>query len=255
MAFLASQISLFSGESPVAPFLWLILLLGVGSLVLGAARFLFLISSSLPNAEFFMDEVCSLLTKDAYEASMKLCDEQKKAAAVTVIRAGINEIGKGIIAIRQSMEETSGRAVTRLQSRTDGLAVAAWLAVVLGAAGAIWGMAAGLYELGRPEFTGIGRASFLAIRLSQAGFVAVLGILVGTLSLLLHRICLTLASTIIRQINAFSLRVNNIMVEKTSKVHKYHLAASQIKEGVGLHISRTGIKVFSDNKLIKEIVI
>jgi hypothetical protein len=45
----------------------------------------------------------------------------------------------------------------------------------------------------------------------------------------------------------------NALVERSFKTHKYHISAAQLKEGVGLHITHNNIKIFTDNKMIKEI--
>jgi hypothetical protein len=57
---------------------------------------------------------------------------------------------------------------------------------------------------------------------------------------------------IIDEIDEYSLRLGNAMVEKGYKTKKYHISASELKEGIGLHVTANRIKVFTDNKLIKE---
>ncbi|MBN1309658.1 MAG: hypothetical protein JXA18_17185, partial [Chitinispirillaceae bacterium] len=58
---------------------------------------------------------------------------------------------------------------------------------------------------------------------------------------------------IIDQIDEYSLRLVNVLVERSYQTQKYHISAAQLKEGVGLHVTRNNIKIFTDNKMIKEI--
>jgi biopolymer transport protein ExbB len=201
-----------------------------------------------------MSEVITLLKKEAYEASLKLCDEQKTAAVVTVVRAGLNEVGKGIYHIQQCMEEATLQTIPRLKARTGWLAIIALTISLTGLMGTVWGIMASLAAAGKPEAVGA-KTLIFALNLSQSLFPFFISLLLSVFFLLLYYGYRTVAEKIVFQINEYSVQVFNHMAEKASKVHKFHIAASQLKEGVGLHVSPNNIKVFSDNKLIKEVVI
>jgi hypothetical protein len=57
----------------------------------------------------------------------------------------------------------------------------------------------------------------------------------------------------IDQIDEYSLRLVNALVERSYKTQKYHFSVAQLKEGIALHVTHNNIKVFTDDKMIKEI--
>ena len=60
---------------------------------------------------------------------------------------------------------------------------------------------------------------------------------------------------IIDDIDEHSLKLANLLSERSYRVHKYHISTAQLKDGVGIHVMHNNVKIFTDNNLIKEITL
>jgi hypothetical protein len=107
--------------------------------------------------------------------------------------------------------------------------------------------------VGRPGIDAAQKSELLANGIATAMNSTFTGLTVAITAIMIYSFLKAKSTRIIDELDEHSLRVMNSLVERSFKTHKYHISAAQLKEGVGLHITHNNIKIFTDNKMIKEI--
>lgn len=236
-------------------FMWIILSVAVAGLVVAIERFFFLTSRNTYRVELFVKDVLGFIQKDDIASAQKLVEKSGKIALGQVLRDALKEAGSGAERIRNAVDEATSRIIPQLEKRTGFLGTIGNITTLLGLMGTIYGIIIALAAVGKPGIDPAERSALLANGISAAMSTTYLGLLIAIPSIALYTFLRSKTQNIINQIDQNSLRLVNVLVERSYKTHKFHIAASQLKDGVGLHVTHNNIKIFTDNQLIKEITI
>ena len=174
-------------------------------------------------------------------------------AVAQVLRAGLSEANSGVTRIRNTIEEALLKIIPQLEKRTNYLAVIGNVSTLLGLLGTVYGLIMSFAAVGRPGIDAIQKSELLASGIATAMNSTFSGLSVAITSIMVYAFLKSKTQRILDMLDEYSLRVTNALVEKSFRTSKYHISASQIKEGVGLHIRHNNVKIFTDNKLIKEV--
>jgi biopolymer transport protein ExbB/TolQ len=216
-------------------------------------RFLYLMSKSGFRSEMFIRDVLSMVQKDDVGSAINLCVKGKRMALAGVIKAGLDEANTGAERIRNAIDEAMLKVIPLLEKRTGYLAVIGNVATLLGLLGTVYGLIMSFAAVGRPGIDAAQKSELLASGIATAMNSTFTGLSVAITAIMIYAFLKAKTQRIIDELDEYSVRVLNALIEKSFKTHKYHISASQLKEGVGLHVTHNNIKIFTDNKLIKEI--
>ena len=253
MEFFTKLLHAFTPQSDAFLFMWAILITGMFSLSIIIERFIYLTAKSGFRTEGFIREVLSLIQKDDVPSAIKVCQRGKRMTLGQVIKAGLDEANTGAERIRNSIDEAMLKSIPLLEKRTGYLAVIGNVATLLGLLGTVYGLIMSFAAVGRPGIDAAQKSELLASGIATAMNSTFCGLTVAISSIMVYAFLKSKTQKIIDELDEYSIRVLNALIEKSFKTHKYHISASQLKEGVGLHVTHNNIKIFTDNKLIKEI--
>jgi biopolymer transport protein ExbB len=253
MEFLTKLLHAFSPQSDAFLFMWAILVTGVFALSIIIERFFYLTSKSGTRSEMFIRDILSMVQKDDVGSAISLCGKGKRMALASVVKAGLDEANTGAERIRNAIDEAMLKIIPVLEKRTGYLAVIGNVATLLGLLGTVYGLIMSFAAVGRPGIDAAQKSELLASGIATAMNSTFTGLSVAITSIMIYAFLKSKTQKIIDELDEYSVRVLNALIEKSFKTHKYHISASQLKEGVGLHVTHNNIKIFTDNKLIKEI--
>ncbi len=253
MEFVTKLLHAFSPQSDAFLFMWAILVVGVFSVSVIVERFIYLQRKSGRKSESFIRDILQDILKDDVDSAIRICDKGKRMALANVIKAGLDEANTGAERIRNAIDEAMLKIIPLLEKRTGYLAVIGNVATLLGLLGTVYGLIMSFAAVGRPGIDAAQKSELLASGIATAMNSTFTGLSVAIVSIMVYAFLKAKTTRIIDELDEYSVRVLNSLIEKSFKTHKYHISASQLKEGVGLHITHNNIKIFTDNKLIKEI--
>lgn len=255
MSFFSMFLYSFNPSQAGFEFMWIILAGGVFAIAISIERFIFLNSKSLFKADVFVRNVIDYIEKDDVASSVKLLDRAKSKALSQVLQAGVEEISSGAERIRNAVDEATMRVIPQLEKRTSFLGTIGNIATLLGLMGTIYGLIIAFAAVGKPGIDPAEKSTLLAQGIAAAMNTTYLGLLIAIPCITLYTIFRNKTQSLIDQIDQYSLKLVNVLVERSYRTHKYHIKTSDLKDGVGLHVTHNNIKIFTDNKLIKEISI
>jgi biopolymer transport protein ExbB len=255
MEFVTKLIHAFNPSSDAFLFMWSILIVAVFSLSIILERTFYLMGRSGYKAELFIKNILSSIQKDDVPSAVKLCEKAKKMALAQVVKAGLDQVNSGAERIRNSIDESMLKIIPDLEKRTGYLAVIGNVATLLGLLGTVYGLIMSFAAVGRPGIDAAQKSELLAAGIATAMNSTFSGLSVAITAIMIYALIKAKTQKIIDEIDEYSLRIVNALVEKSYKTHKYHISVSQLKEGVGIHVTHNNIKIFTDNKLIKEVTI
>ena len=255
MEFVTKLIHSFNPSSDAFLFMWSILTVAVFSLTIIIERFMYLKGRSNAETEAFVSEVLSDIQKDNIPAALRRCEENTHTSISGIIKAGLEQVNFGADRIRNTIDEAMLKTVPELEKRTGYLAVIGNVATLLGLLGTVYGLIMSFAAVGRPGIDAAQKSELLAAGIATAMNSTFTGLSVAITAIMVFALIKSKTQKIIDELDEYSLRVVNALVEKSFKTHKYNISTAQIKEGVGIHVTHNNIKVFADNKLIKEITI
>ena len=253
MEFVTKLIHAFNPSSDAFIFMWAILIVAVFSLSIIIERVTYLMSRSGFKAELFIKNILSSIQKDDVPSAVTLCGKAKKMALAQVVKAGLDQVSFGAERIRNSIDEAMLKIIPDLEKRTGYLAVIGNVATLLGLLGTVYGLIMSFAAVGRPGIDAAQKSELLAAGIATAMNSTFSGLSVAITAIMIYALIKAKTQKIIDEIDEYSLRIVNALVEKSYKTHKYHISVSQLKEGVGIHVTHNNIKIFTDNKLIKEV--
>jgi len=253
MSFMMMFLRSFNPSQAGWEFMWVILASGVFGLAIMIERFVFLTGRTSRRSEAFVKDVLARIQADDIPAALSLCTHKGKSALAQVVKAGLNAAGGGAEGIRNAVDEMTLRVIPQLEKRTGFLGTIGQVATLLGLMGTIYGLIIAFAAVGRPGIEPAEKASLLAQGIAAAMNTTYLGLLIAIPAIAIYTFFKSKTQRMIDEIDEYSLRLVNVLAERSYKPHKYHIAATQLKEGVGLHVTHNNIKIFTDNKLVKEI--
>jgi biopolymer transport protein ExbB/TolQ len=215
-------------------------------------RLIYLFMRKGYHTEAFMKRIMKHVQADEIDAAIKLCDKVDGMSLARVVKAALSEVHNGAERVRNTIDEVMLKVVPKLEKRTNHLAMLSNVATLLGLMGTIYGLILSFAAVGKPGIDPAEKATLLAQGISAAMFTTYLGLLIAIPTVMVFSFFKSTSQQIIDEIDEYSLRLGNVLSEKGYKTKKYHISAGEIKEGIGLHVTANRIKVFTDNRLIKE---
>lgn len=236
-------------------FMWAILIIGVFGVAIAFERIVYLFIRSGFKSELFIRDIMNYVQKDDIPSALRLCSKAGRMALAEVIKAGLEQAKAGTENIRNAIDEITLKVIPNLEKRTNYLAMIGNVATLVGLMGTIYGLILSFAAVGKPGIDPAEKATLLASGISAAMYTTLLGLLVAIPAIMLFSFFKSKTQKIVDQIDEQSFRLVNALIESSMKIQKYHINAAEVKEGIGLHVSQNSIKVYTDNKLIKEITL
>ncbi|OGS34213.1 MAG: hypothetical protein A2293_14185 [Elusimicrobia bacterium RIFOXYB2_FULL_49_7] len=253
MSFVQKFLFSFSPTEPGYGFMWVLLMMFVFAIALMIERGIFLIRRGSFKANPFMEQILSAIMKENIADGIKTCDSREGIALARVIKAGLENASNGAERIRNAIEEATLHVVPELEKRTNYLAMLANVSTLVGLMGTIYGLILSFAAVGAPGIDPAQKSTLLAQGISAAMNTTLAGLGIAIPCIMIFTLFHNKTQKIIDDIDEHSLKLANILTERSYRVHKYHISTAQLKEGVGIHVTHHNIKVFTDNNLIKEI--
>ncbi len=245
----------FNPSSDAFLFMWAILVVAVFCLAIVIERLFYLAGRSGHKTELFTKDILVSIQNDDTPSAVKLCSKAKNMALAQVVKAGLDQVNFGAERIRNSIDEAMLKIIPQLEKRTGYLAVIGNVATLLGLLGTVYGLIMSFAAVGRPGIDAAQKSELLAAGIATAMNSTFSGLSVAITAIMIYAVIKSKTQKIIDDIDEHSLRIVNALVEKSYKTHKYHISVAQLKEGVGIHVTHNNIKIFTDNRLIKEVTI
>ena len=253
MTFFTKFVHSFNFSEPGMSYMWVILSVGVFGIAISIERLIYLTIKSGFKTELFIKDILKHIQKDDLAVALGMCAKAGRMALAEVIKAGLDYAKMGADQIRNSIDEATLKVIPKLEKRTNYLATIANIATLLGLMGTIYGLIISFAAVGKPGIDAAEKSTLLASGISAAMYTTLLGLTIAIPCLVIFSFFKSKTQKIIDEIDEYSFRLVNALVEKSYKVQKYHISAAQLKEGIGLHVTHNNIKIFTDNKLVKEI--
>jgi biopolymer transport protein ExbB len=253
MEFFTKLLHMFNPSEDAFLFMWAILAGGVFSVSIIIERFIVLTIRAGGKSETFIKDVLANIDKDDIPGAIKVCDNRKETALSLTVKAGLTEANSGSDRIRNAIDEEMLKIIPSIEKRTGYLAVLGNVSTLLGLLGTVYGLIMSFAAVGRPGIDAAQKSELLASGIATAMNSTFSGLSVAITSIMVYAFLKAKTQKIIDELDEFSLRIVNALVEKSYKTHKYHINTSQLKEGVGIHVTHNNVKIFTDNKLIKEV--
>lgn len=253
MDFIGKLMLAFNPSQDAFLFMWAILVVGVFAFSIIVERYLYLTVRAGRKSEDFVKKILTSIQNDDLQGAAQTCAGRKRMALCQVVKAGLDEAKFGAERIRNSLDEAILRVIPQLEKRTGYLAVIGNVATLLGLLGTVFGLIMSFAAVGRPGIDAAEKSNLLAAGIATAMNSTFTGLSVAIVSVMVYAFLKGKTQKIVDEIDEYSLRIVNALVEKSFRTHKYHISAAQLKEGVGIHVTHNNIKIFTDNKLIKEV--
>lgn len=253
MSFLSMFLYSFNTTQAGWIFMWVILGAGVFAFAISIERLIFLSQRGAFRADIFAKEVIGFIQKEDIPGSQRIVDKAKNMALAQVFKAALQESRSGADRIRNAVDEATLRVIPQLEKRTSFLGTIGNIATLLGLMGTIYGLIISFAAVGQPGIDPAEKSTLLAQGIAAAMNTTYMGLLIAIPCIALYTFFKGKTQNIIDQIDEFSLRLVNVLVERSYKTQKFHISAAQLKDGIGLHVTHNNIKIFTDNKMVKEI--
>lgn len=253
MSFLSMFLYSFNTTQAGWIFMWVILGAGVFAIAIAIERLIFLSQRGAFRADLFAKEVIGFIQKEDIPGSQRIVDKAKNMALAQVFKAALHESRSGADRIRNAVDEATLRVIPQLEKRTSFLGTIGNIATLLGLMGTIYGLIISFAAVGQPGIDPAEKSTLLAQGIAAAMNTTYMGLLIAIPCIALYTFFKGKTQKIIDQIDEFSLRLVNVLVERSYKTQKFHISAAQLKDGIGLHVTHNNIKIFTDNKMVKEI--
>lgn len=255
MSFLSMFLYSFNTTQAGWTFMWVILGVGVFGIAIAIERFFFLTSRSAFKVDLFVKDIIKNVQNNEIPAAQRIVEKAGKMALAQVFKPVLQEASAGAERIRNTVDETTLRVIPQLEKRTAFLGTIGNIATLIGLMGTIYGLIIAFAAVGKPGIDPAEKSTLLAQGIAAAMNTTYLGLLIAIPSIALYTYFRGKTQKLIDQIDEHSLRLVNVLVERSYKTQKYHISAAQLKDGIALHVTHNNIKVFTDNKMIKEITI
>ncbi|MGD9200114.1 MAG: MotA/TolQ/ExbB proton channel family protein [Chitinispirillia bacterium] len=243
----------FSSSEPGFIFMWILLVVFIFCIAITIERFIYLTIKSGFKTELFVKNILKFIQKGDISEAQKLCRKAGKMALADVLNEGLKCAKLGANQIRNAVDEASLKVIPKLEKRTNYLATIGNVATLIGLMGTIYGLILSFAAVGKPGIDAAEKSTLLAGGIAAAMNTTLSGLMVAIPAIIIFSLFKSKTQKIIDEIDEYSLRLVNALVEKSFKIQKYHISATQLKDGIGLHVTNNNIKVFTDNKLVKEI--
>ncbi len=162
------------------------------------------------NAKAFLEQIKRLLAANNIDRAKKLCDATT-APVARVAKAGLNRLHRGEAAVAQAMEETMTDALPEVKTRIGALWSMANIVTLTGLLGTITGLIATFSALDKalPQE----KDKKLSRGISEAMYNTAFGLSIALVCMLAHLLLSAAQKRVIADLEAFSLRFENLLAE------------------------------------------
>ncbi len=253
MEFMQTLIRAFHPSEPGFMFMWGLLALLVLALVLMIERAIYLLRKSSFKPDKFMNEIFRLINAGEMEKAFEFCKRSSNMALPRIIYAGLKEADQGMEKIQNALDEETLTQMPKIEANVGYLATVGNISTLLGLMGTIYGLIVSFAAVGKPGIEASEKSELLAQGISAAMNTTLTGLAIAIPCLLIYALYSNKIQKISDEVEEFSIKLLNLLTQRSYKTHKFHIKADYIQEGVGLHITNKNVKIYTDNKLIKEI--
>lgn len=162
------------------------------------------------NAKAFLEQIKRLLAANNIDRAKKLCDATT-APVARVAKAGLNRLHRGEAAVAQAMEETMTDALPEVKTRIAALWSMANIVTLTGLLGTITGLINTFSALDKalPQE----KDKKLSRGISEAMYNTAFGLSIALVCMLAHLLLSTAQKRVVADLEAFSLRFENLLSE------------------------------------------
>jgi biopolymer transport protein ExbB/TolQ len=167
------------------------------------------------NAKAFLEQLRKLLSANNVDRAKKLCDATA-APVARVAKAGLNRLHRGEAAVAQAMEETMTDTIPEVKTRIGALWSMANIVTLVGLLGTITGLIRTFASLGNANPAE--RQSKLSEGISEAMYNTAFGLSIALMCMIAHLLLSAAMKKVISDLEAFSLRFENLLAEGAAQV-------------------------------------
>jgi biopolymer transport protein ExbB len=162
------------------------------------------------NAKAFLEQLRKLLSANNVDRAKKLCDATT-APVARVAKAGLNRLHRGEAAVAQAMEETMTDTLPEVKTRIGALWSLANICTLIGLLGTITGLIRTFRSIG--NLSPDKQKEELSKGISEAMYNTAFGLSIALLCMLGHLLLSAAMKKVISDLEAFSLRFENLLSE------------------------------------------
>jgi biopolymer transport protein ExbB/TolQ len=162
------------------------------------------------NAKAFLEQIKRLLAANNVDRAKKLCDATS-APVARVAKAGLNRLHRGEAAVAQAMEETMTDALPEVKTRIGALWSMANIVTLTGLLGTITGLINTFDAL--DSALPHEKDKKLSAGIAEAMYNTAYGLSIALLCMLAHLLLSAASKRVIADLEAFSLRFENLLAE------------------------------------------
>ena len=162
------------------------------------------------NAKAFLEQIRRLLAANNIDRAKKLCDATS-APIARVAKAGLNRIHRGEAAVAQAMEETMVDVTPEVKTRVASLWSMANIATLTGLLGTVAGLIRTFAAVA--DANPATKAEKLSHGISEAMYNTAFGLGIALLCMVGHLLLSTASKKVVADLEAFSLRLENLLSE------------------------------------------
>ncbi len=162
------------------------------------------------NAKAFLEQLRKLLSANNVDRAKKLCDATT-APVARVAKAGLNRLHRGEAAVAQAMEETMTDTLPEVMTRIGALWSLANITTLIGLLGTITGLSTTFKSIG--DLNPADAKKELSDGISEAMYNTAFGLSIALLCMLGHLLLSAAMKKVIADLEAFSLRFENLLAD------------------------------------------
>lgn len=162
------------------------------------------------NAKAFLEQLRKLLSANNVDRAKKLCDATT-APVARVAKAGLNRLHRGEAAVAQAMEETMTDTLPEVKTRIGALWSLANICTLIGLLGTITGLIRTFKSL--DNVSADRQKAELSKGISEAMYNTAFGLSIALLCMLGHLLLSAAMKKVVADLEAFSLRFENLLAD------------------------------------------
>lgn len=165
------------------------------------------------NAKAFLEQLRKLLSANNVDRAKKLCDATT-APVARVAKAGLNRLHRGEAAVAQAMEETMTDTLPEVKTRIGALWSLANITTLVGLLGTITGLIRTFAAVGDKNPAEARKE--LSDGIAEAMYNTAFGLSIALICMIGHLLLSSASKKVISDLEAFSLRFENLLAEGAS---------------------------------------
>ncbi|MFQ5867835.1 MAG: MotA/TolQ/ExbB proton channel family protein [bacterium] len=169
---------------------------------------LYVLSRARTNERELMGKIKKLLNQEMVGQAVALCEKTREPVA-SILKAGLNQYGKGKKAMEDAFESQALEEVPRLESYLPALATIAAVSTLMGFTGTVLGMIRAFDSIAAASATS---PAIVASGISEALITTATGLLIAIPTLLFYRYFVHRVDRLVSEIERYCKEVIRILV-------------------------------------------